>query len=110
MTLGTLSAGLAHELNNPAAAATRAVDGLEATLRYVTKSLRALAAHGITAEAYESLDALRLEAVPQPVVADALAVAEREEALSDWLVRPRRRAGLAVRAHPGVGLLRDRVV
>jgi len=85
VTLGTLSAGLAHELNNPAAAATRAVDGLEATLLYVTKSLRALAAHGITAEAYESLDALQLEADPQPVVSDALAVAEREEALSDWL-------------------------
>lgn len=30
--LGTLAAGLAHELNNPAAAAARAVDGLEAAI------------------------------------------------------------------------------
>jgi signal transduction histidine kinase len=86
VTLGTLSAGLAHELNNPAAAATRAVDALEAALGYITAALRALAAHGITAEAYATLDALRQEAVPQPVVADAVALALREEALSDWMV------------------------
>ncbi len=85
VTLGTLSAGLAHELNNPASAATRAVDGLEAALRYVTAALRALAGHGITAETYEKLDALRREAVPQSVVVDAVALALREEALSDWL-------------------------
>ena len=33
VTLGTLAAGLAHELNNPAAAATRAVDSLAGGLR-----------------------------------------------------------------------------
>ena len=33
VTLGTLAAGLAHELNNPAAAATRAVDRLDGACR-----------------------------------------------------------------------------
>ena len=33
VALGTLSAGLAHELNNPASAATRAVDALQRDLR-----------------------------------------------------------------------------
>ena len=85
VTLGTLSAGLAHELNNPAAAATRAVSALETSLRDVTTALRDLAAHGITADDYARLDALRREAAPPSAVADPLAVAEREDALSVWL-------------------------
>ena len=40
VTLGTLAAGLAHELNNPvAAAASRSVDALEAHLRHAALSL-----------------------------------------------------------------------
>jgi len=35
VALGTLSAGLAHELNNPASAATRAVDALQGTSELV---------------------------------------------------------------------------
>ncbi len=85
VTLGTLSAGLAHELNNPAAAATRAVSALETSLSEVTTALRDLAAHGITAEDYARLDALRGEAASLSAVTDPLAVAEREDALSDWL-------------------------
>ena len=34
VALGTLAAGLAHELNNPAAASARAVDALRETLRH----------------------------------------------------------------------------
>ena len=39
VALGTLSAGLAHELNNPASAATRAVDALQGTSELVLSSL-----------------------------------------------------------------------
>jgi len=43
ITLGTLAAGLAHEINNPAAAATRAVDALETACEALLASLTRLA-------------------------------------------------------------------
>jgi signal transduction histidine kinase len=78
MALGKLSAGLAHELNNPAAAARRSahrmremLDGLrEATLQFVDSD-----------EAREAIEAL-LGARDSAPVADSLARSEREEALA----------------------------
>jgi signal transduction histidine kinase len=85
VALGTLSAGLAHELNNPAAAAARAVDALERAVGEVTSALRGLAAQQISPDQYTELDALRREALPQGSITEPLALADREEALSSWL-------------------------
>ncbi|PVG84762.1 ATP-binding protein [Nocardioides gansuensis] len=85
VTLGTLAAGLAHELNNPAAAARRSVDALEQTTSSVLSSLARLARAEISAEQFLRLDALRSQARPAEGPHDPLAVADREDALAEWL-------------------------
>jgi signal transduction histidine kinase len=87
VTLGKLSAGLAHEINNPASAATRAVGGLEAACQGLLSALSRLAGNDITAEQFAALDALRREIEPQAVDPDPLERADREQALSSWLTR-----------------------
>jgi signal transduction histidine kinase len=88
VTLGRLSAGLAHEINNPSAAATRAVDALEIACQTLLSSVGRLARDEISAEQFTALDALRREIEPRAgAVPDPLEVADREEALSSWLTR-----------------------
>jgi signal transduction histidine kinase len=82
--LGTLAAGLAHELNNPAAAAARAVDALEEACDEMLSSLRRLAAAPITADQFAGLDTLRHELELRPT-GDLMDVADREDAVTDWL-------------------------
>ena len=62
--LGTLSAGLAHELNNPAAAATRAADSLQTANEDLLDALGKLAVGRITADQFSALDALAAELQP----------------------------------------------
>jgi signal transduction histidine kinase len=87
VTLGTLAAGIAHEINNPAAAASRAVVGLEMEFRSLLLSERQLAQRDISPEEFAELDALRSEL--QPVDLDPLARADREQELVMWLNRNR---------------------
>ena len=87
VTLGTLAAGLTHEINNPAAAATRAVDALETACHTLLSSLGRLAQGEISARQFTALDALRREIEPQAAVQDPLALADHEEALASWLSR-----------------------
>ena len=82
--LGTLAAGLAHELNNPAAAATRAVDALGEAHAEVMTSLRQLASAPVTPEQFAAIDTLRQELGTRPA-GDAMRLADAEDALSDWL-------------------------
>ena len=86
VALGTLAAGLAHEINNPAAASLRAVSGLRNAGETMLDSLTDLAERAITAEQYIALTALRREAreaVGTP--STALELADAEESIGQWL-------------------------
>jgi signal transduction histidine kinase len=85
VTLGTLSAGLAHELNNPASAAVRAVDSLDGACASLLEALGRLARARISAAQFSELDGLRQQVEPPPAVPDPLAIAANEDALSSWL-------------------------
>ncbi|MGY1773194.1 ATP-binding protein [Blastococcus sp. SYSU D00813] len=89
VALGTLAAGLAHEIDNPAAAATRAVDDLAGACDAVLAASGGLATAAVTPEQFAVLDGLRraIEPPVAPPVAPlgALAAADREEELADWL-------------------------
>jgi signal transduction histidine kinase len=87
VTLGTLAAGLAHELNNPAAASTRAVDGLESSSQALSGALRRLADEGVSGDELIALDTLRQELIAGGADADPLARADDEQAVSTWMAR-----------------------
>lgn len=84
--LGRLSAGLAHELNNPAAAATRAAAQLRDRIAEERALARRLAA--LPDGARERLDAVRVATRVDGAGTsqlDPLARADLEDALAEWL-------------------------
>jgi signal transduction histidine kinase len=85
IALGTLSAGLAHEINNPASATARAVDELRDSYETMLSSLVRLAEQSMTANEFVKLDELRRDIDTSPQAIDSLAAAEREDELLSWL-------------------------
>jgi signal transduction histidine kinase len=88
LALGALSAGLTHELNNPAAAAVRATAALRDRVAGMRRKLAMLAKGDLDPELLGLLVDLQEEAVRAVSEAPRLTPleeAQREDALNDWL-------------------------
>jgi signal transduction histidine kinase len=88
--LGRMSAGLAHELNNPAAAALRTAGALRDALEVLSGVVGGFVESGVTREGAERLVALQREALARgtaPAPLDALAAADAEERMAELLER-----------------------
>ncbi|MFI6871476.1 ATP-binding protein [Nocardia sp. NPDC050406] len=88
LALGSLSAGLTHELNNPAAAAVRATSSLRERVGGMRHKLKMMARGKFDSKTLEAMVQLQEEAAAQVAKAPALTsleAADREDELGDWL-------------------------
>jgi len=88
ISLGKLSAGLAHELNNPASAIERSAALLENRLEETEHAARALGAVRLTEAQLAAIDAVRTSCLATGVhgVLSPIQQADREDGIADWLV------------------------
>lgn len=88
ISLGTMSAGLAHELNNPAAAIRRNVETLESVLQALPTLALQIQQQPISAEQVDFLSRFygrALQSAMKPSQRDPLSQSEAEDELTDWL-------------------------
>jgi signal transduction histidine kinase len=90
LALGTITAGLTHQLNNPAAASARAVSDLREKVAGMRHKLAMLADGKFTPEALRVLVSIQDEVAEQvakskSVELSALEASDREEQIGDWL-------------------------
>ncbi|MFE7233179.1 ATP-binding protein [Streptomyces sp. NPDC002405] len=88
LALGSLSAGLTHELNNPAAAAVRATATLRERVAKMRRKLAVIAGGPFTRDQLTSLIEIQertAERVAKAPDLSPLQAADREDALTDWL-------------------------
>jgi signal transduction histidine kinase len=87
-SLGTLAAGLAHELNNPSAAARRSAEDLRESLDQLrstaSRLARAATAGELTPQAFDALERA-IDAAGRAETLNELERSEREEDLAFWL-------------------------
>jgi signal transduction histidine kinase len=90
LALGQMSAGLTHQLNNPAAATVRAAAELRGRISGMRQKLRMLSDGGFTPAALRALIELQQEVVEQVAKStahqlNAIETADREDAVGEWL-------------------------
>lgn len=88
LALGSLSAGLTHELNNPAAAAVRATSALRERVAKMRRKLGAIAAGPFERDTLETLMEIQertAEQVAKATPLSPLEASDREDALADWM-------------------------
>ncbi len=88
MALGKLSAGLAHELNNPAAAATRAANDLIVTLGELRAADLRLCRHDLTLEQEDAIRTFEEVALAHTATTphlNSLEQSDREDLVASWL-------------------------
>ncbi|MGW0424848.1 ATP-binding protein [Streptomyces sp. NPDC003015] len=88
LALGSLSAGLTHELNNPAAAAARATATLRERLAKMRHKLAVITEGAFTREVLAELIKLQertAERIPTTPSLSPLQAADREDTLTEWL-------------------------
>jgi signal transduction histidine kinase len=86
-SLGTMAAGLAHELNNPAAAARRAAAQMTEALEAIDAALRSFVEAGIERADAERLVGLKQDAVGRAAAATALDALDASDAEEELLAR-----------------------
>jgi PAS domain S-box-containing protein len=82
--LGKLSAGLAHELNNPAAAAQRAGSRLTESLTRRDAAMRDLIGAGLAPGQWQAIETLLADGLA-PGALSPLEISDRETAVEEWL-------------------------
>ncbi|WP_322974346.1 ATP-binding protein [Actinacidiphila epipremni] len=88
LALGSLSAGLTHELNNPAAAALRATSALRGRVAGMRSKLKVLAGGPYRKSDLDTLIGVQERAVERIAKAKELSpleTADQEDAIADWL-------------------------
>ena len=86
VSLGHMSAHLAHELNNPASAVVRSAKLLSETLLEAENTSRAIGAARLTQAQFEAIDRVRIGcSTAAPSALTPIERADREEVLTSWL-------------------------
>ena len=90
LALGQLTAGLTHQLNNPAAATARAAADLRGRVSKMRNKLAMLAEGKFTPKAMRALVSIQDEVAEQvakakPLELTALETSDREDQIGDWL-------------------------